>query len=407
MARRVELPDRARCVVIGGGVGGTSIAYHLAERGWDDVVLLERSQLTSGSTFHSAGLVGQLRGSVTLTKMMMYSVELYRKLGEESEFDPGWTECGSLRLASSEERMEELRRQAGWAKTFGLPMDLVSAEEAQEKFPLMSTDGVLGAAWIPTDGYLDPAQLTNALADGARRGGCRIFTNTRVTGIDVADGRVRGVRTEKGDIQAEVVVNAGGMYAAEIGRMAGVRIPVIPMSHQYLVTQPFRERGEAHLPTLRDPDLLIYFREEGQGLVMGGYERQSEPAFLPDGSGGLDRIPSDFNGRLLEDDPDRFEEIAENSKRRVPAMAEVKITKLINGPEAFTPDNEFCLGETEIAGLFVAAGFCAHGLAGAGGIGKVMAEWIAEGEPSLDLWEMDVRRFGAQYRSPRYTLAAT
>jgi 4-methylaminobutanoate oxidase (formaldehyde-forming) len=405
VARRVELPDAARCVVIGGGVGGTSIAYHLAQLGWDDVVLLERSQLTSGSTFHSAGLVGQLRGSVTLTKMMMYSVELYRRLGEESEFDPGWTECGGIRLASSEERMEELRRQAGWAKTFGLPMELISANEAKEKFPLMSTDGVLGAAWIPTDGYLDPAQLTNALADGARRGGCRIFTNTRVTGIDVRDGRVRGVRTERGDVAAEVVVNAGGMYAAEIGRLAGVRIPVIPMSHQYLITEPFRERGDAHLPTLRDPDLLIYFREEGQGLVMGGYERQSKPAFLPHGTSGLDEIPPDFNGRLLEDEWDRFEEISENSKRRVPVMDEVGIMRLLNGPEGFTPDNEFCLGETEVAGFFVGACFCAHGLAGAGGVGKAMAEWIVEGEPSLDLWEMDIRRFGAQYRSPAYTHA--
>jgi glycine cleavage system aminomethyltransferase T/glycine/D-amino acid oxidase-like deaminating enzyme len=405
MARRVELPDSARCVVIGGGVGGTSIAYHLAELGWDDVVLLERSQLTSGSTFHSAGLVGQLRGSVSLTKMMMYSVELYRRLGEESEFDPGWTECGSLRLASSEERMEELRRQAGWAKTFGLPMEMVSAKEAQEKFPLMSTDDVLGAAWIPTDGYLDPAQLTNALADGARRGGCQVFTNTPVTGIAVSDGRVRGVKTERGDIETEVVVNAGGMYAAEIGRMAGVRIPVIPMSHQYLITEPFRERDGTRLPTLRDPDLLIYFREEGQGLVMGGYERQSKPAFLPNGTTGLDEIPPDFNGRLLEDDVDRFEEITENSKHRVPVMDEVGIMRLINGPEGFTPDNEFCLGETEVAGFFVGACFCAHGLAGAGGVGKVMAEWIVEGEPSLDLWEMDIRRFGSQYRSQAYTHA--
>src|SRR3954471_12211253 len=376
---RAELPDRARCVIVGGGVGGTSIAYHLAQLGWDDVVLLERSQLTSGSTFHSAGLVGQLRGSVTLTKMMMYSVELYRRLGDESEFDPGWTECGSLRLASSEERMEELRRQAGWAKTFGLPMEVVSADEAKEKFPLMSTDGVLGAAWIPTDGYLDPAQLTNALADGARRGGCTVFTNTRVTGIQVTDGRVRTVSTDKGDIEAEVVVIAGGMYGAELGRLAGVRIPIIPMSHEYLVTQPFRERDpENPLPTLRDPDLLIYFREEGGGLVMGGYERQSAPAFLDDR--GFDGIPSDFNGRLLEEDWDRFEEIVENSRRRVPQMEEIRVTRLINGPEGFTPDNEFCLGETAVRGLFVACGFCAHGLAGAGGIGRAMAEWIAEGE---------------------------
>ena len=370
-----------------------------------DVVLLERSQLTSGSTFHSAGLVGQLRGSVSLTKMMMYSVELYRRLASESDFDPGWTECGGIRLASSEARMEELRRQAGWAKTFGLPMEMISAAEAQEMFPLMSTDGVLGGAYIPTDGYLDPSQLTYALADGARRGGVQVFTNARVIGIDVKGGRVAGVRTERGHIEAEVVVNAGGMFAAEIGRMAGVRVPVVPMSHEYLVTQPFRERDPANpLPTLRDPDLLIYFREEGGGLVMGGYERPSAPAFLPFGDRGLDAIPPDFNGRLLEEDWDRLEEIVDNSRRRVPVMDEITVTKLINGPEGFTPDNEFCLGETEVGGLFVAAGFCAHGLAGAGGIGKVMAEWIAEGEPAIDLWEMDVRRFGAHYRSPGYTM---
>ena len=423
---RAELPDRARCVIVGGGVGGTSLAYHLAELGWDDVVLLERSQLTSGSPFHSAGLVGQLRGSVSLTKMMMHSVELYRRLKDEAEFDPGWVECGGIRLASSEERLEELRRQAGWAKTFGLPLELISASEAQEMFPLMSTEGVLGAAWLPTDGYIDPAQLTYALADGARRGGCRIFTNTRVTGIEVRDGRVRGVRTERGDVEAEVVVDAGGMYAAEIARMAGVRVPLLPMSHQYLVTQPHDEvratrqksagpfgsdrgtkvrRTPGHLPTLRDPDLLVYYREDGDGLVMGGYERRSEPAFLPDGPSRVEAIPADFNGRLLEEDWERFEEIVENSKRRVPAMDRITVTKLINGPEAFTPDNEFCLGETEVAGFFVCAGFCAHGLAGAGGIGKVVAEWIAEGEPSLDLWHMDIRRFGAQYRSPAYTRA--
>ncbi|HVX32940.1 MAG TPA: FAD-dependent oxidoreductase [Solirubrobacterales bacterium] len=408
---RGELPDAARCVIVGGGVGGTSLAYHLAELGWDDVVLLERSQLTSGSTFHSAGLVGQLRGSVSLTKMMMYSVDLYRRIGKESEFDPGWTECGGIRLASSEERMEELRRQAGWAKTFGLPLELISAEEARELFPLLSTEGVLGAAWLPTDGYIDPSQLTYARADGARRGGCRIFTETRVTGIEVRDGRVRGVRTERGDVAAEVVVDAGGMFAAEIGRMAGIRVPLLPMSHQYLVTQPLdavrdaRGAGEGRrsLPTLRDPDLLVYYREDGDGLVMGGYERRSEPAFLPHGTSGFEAIPPDFNGRLLEEEWDRFAEITRNSARRVPAMADVKVTKLINGPEAFTPDNEFCLGESEVAGFFVCAGFCAHGLAGAGGIGKVLAEWIARGEPSLDLWHMDIRRFGAAYRSPSYT----
>jgi glycine cleavage system aminomethyltransferase T/glycine/D-amino acid oxidase-like deaminating enzyme len=397
VARPRELPDRARVVIIGGGVGGASIAHHLAKLGERDVVLLDRSELTSGSTFHSAGLVGQLRSSVSLTRMMMDSVELYQTL------DCGWVGCGGIRLACTPEREQEVLRQVAWAKTFGLPLELISAEQARELFPLMSTEGVRCASYLPSDGYLDPSLLTTALADGARQGGCRIFTHTRVTGIELERGRVRAVQTEWGEIEAEVIVNAGGMFAAELGRMAGVRVPVVPFAHEYLVTQPFRERvpGE-HLPTLRDPDLLIYFREEGAGLVMGGYERSSAPWALDAHS--LDAIPADFNGRLLEEDWPRFEEIAANSSRRVPAMDEITVTRLINGPEAFTPDNEFCLGETEVRGLFVAAGFCAHGLAGAGGIGRVMAEWILEGEPSMDVWEMDIRRFGPHFRSPTYTL---
>ena len=401
MPRPRELPDRARVVVIGGGVGGTSIAYHLAQLGERDVVLVDRDELTSGSTFHSAGLVGQLRSSVSLTSMMMYSVELYRSL------DCGWVECGGIRLACTPEREQEVHRQVAWARTFGLPLELISADEAVERFPPMVGDGVRVASLLPTDGYLDPSQLTYALAEGAREGGVQIFTHTRVTGIDVHDGRVTAVDTEWGKVECERVVIAGGMYAAELGRLAGVRIPIVPMAHEYLVTQPFRDRsaGPRHLPTLRDPDNLIYFREEGEGLVMGGYERDCAPWSLDDDL--VDNIPEDFNGRLLEEDWPRFEEIAIASKRRVPAMEDVKVTKLINGPEAFTPDNEFCLGETEVDGLFVAAGFCAHGLAGAGGIGKVMAEWIVAGEPQMDLWRMDVRRFGPQYRSPAYTLKRT
>jgi glycine cleavage system aminomethyltransferase T/glycine/D-amino acid oxidase-like deaminating enzyme len=401
LPRPRELPERARVVIVGGGVGGTSIAYHLAQLGERDVVLVDRAELTSGSTFHSAGLVGQLRGSVSLTRMMMDSVELYRRLGDAC----GWIECGGLRLACTPEREEELHRQVGWSRTFGLALELLSADEAAALFPLMSTDGVRAASYLPTDGYLDPSQLTYALAEGAREGGCRIYTHTRVTAIDVEAGRVRGVQTEWGPIEAEVVVNAGGMFAAEIGRMAGVRVPVVPFAHEYLVTQPFRDRDDGHLPTLRDPDLLVYYREEGGGLVMGGYERQSAPWSLrPD---GLDAIAPDFNGILLEEDWDRFEEIAVNSRKRVPAMEHVKVTRLINGPEGFTPDNEFCLGESEVGGFFVAAGFCAHGLAGAGGLGKAMAEWIVAGEPAMDLWEMDIRRFGAHYRSPSYTLKRT
>jgi glycine cleavage system aminomethyltransferase T/glycine/D-amino acid oxidase-like deaminating enzyme len=397
VSRTRELPDRARVVIIGGGVGGTSIAHHLAKLGEPDVVLLERSELTSGSTFHSAGLVGQLRSSISLTRMMMNSVELYRTL------DCGWVECGGIRLACTPEREQEVRRQVAWAKTFGLPLELISAEQARALFPLMSVDGVRCASFLPSDGYLDPALLTAALAEGARDGGCRVFTHARATAIDVARGRVRAVQTDRGVIEAEVVVNAAGMFAAEVGRMAGVRVPVVPFAHEYLVTQPFRELvpGE-HLPTLRDPDLLIYFREEGGGLVMGGYERSSAPWALDEHL--LDAIPTDFNGRLLEEDWPRFEEIARNSSKRVPAMDEITVTRLINGPEAFTPDNEFCLGETEVRGFFVAAGFCAHGLAGAGGLGRVIAEWILDGEPSMDVWEMDIRRFGPHFRSPAYTL---
>src|SRR2546429_4483052 len=211
----------ARAVVIGGGVGGCSILYWLARLGWDDVVLCERADLTSGSTFHSAGLVGQLRGSLSLTKMMMDSVELYRRLGDEVGLETGWHEVGSLRLASSQERMEELARQAGWAKTFGLPLDLVSANEAQRLFPPLSTDGVLGAAYLPTDRYIDPSQLTFALVEGARRRGAEICEDTRVTSIEVVDGEVRRVITDKGPIETELVVNAGGMFAPEIGRLAG------------------------------------------------------------------------------------------------------------------------------------------------------------------------------------------
>ncbi len=400
-----DLPTRSRVVIIGGGVGGTSIAHHLAERGESDVLLLDRGELTSGSTFHSAGLVGQLRGSVTLTRMMMDSAALYRRLAEDPDTDPGWVECGGIRLACSPARMEELERQVGWAETFGLPLQRLSASEAVELFPLMSTERVLGATYLATDGYLDPSRLVYGLATSARRQGVTIRPHTRVLGIDTLDGAVTRVRTDVGDVECEVVVDAGGMFAAEIARMVGVRVPIVPMSHQYVVTQPVRQLGPdvKRLPTLRDPDLLVYFREDVAGLVMGGYERQSRPFSL--GPDGLDAVPADFNGRLLPEEWERLEEIYANSVVRVPVMESAEIRTVVNGPEAFTPDNEFCLGPTDVRGFWVAAGFCAHGIAGAGGMGKAMAGWILDGDPEHDLWEMDVRRFGSQYRSPAYTLA--
>ncbi len=305
------MKTRAQVVVIGGGVGGCSILYWLTRLGWRDVVLVERAELTSGSTFHSAGLVGQLRSSLSLTKMMMSSVELYRTLGEEVGLETGWREVGSLRLASSPERMEELARQSGWAKTFGLPLELVSADEAQRLFPPMSTEGVLGAAYLPTDGYIDPSQLTFALAEGARRGGAEIYQQTRVTAIGVERGRVTGVVTDRGEIEADVVVNAGGMFAKEIGALAGVNVPIVPMAHEYLVTKP------SGLPTdmaqIRDPSLLVYFRPESGGLIMGGYERHPAPW-------ALDGIPPDFNGKLLAEDWPRFEELMTNALIRVPSL---------------------------------------------------------------------------------------
>ena len=388
----------ARAVVIGGGVGGAAILYWLARLGWTDTVLVERSRVTSGSTFHSAGLVGQLRGSLSLTRMMMNSVDLYRKLGEEVGLETGWHEVGSLRLASSRERMEELSRQAGWAKTFGLPLELVSAQEAQRMFPPMSTDGVLGAAYLSTDGYIDPSQLTFALVEGARRRGAEICEETRVTAIETASGRVKRVITDEGDIDTELVVNAGGMFAAEIGRQVGVTVPLIPMAHEYLITTPSGLPRD--MPTMRDPSLLVYYRPESGGLIMGGYERDPKPW-------GLEGIPSDFNSKLLEPDWDRFEPLMTNAIVRTPTLKDASVVRLVNGPEAFTPDGEFILGPTEVRGFWVAAGFCAHGLAGAGGMGRLVAEWIVDGRPHLDAWEMDSRRFGRHYISREYTLART
>ena len=392
--------DEARAIVIGGGVAGASVAYHLTELGWNDVLLVDRSELTSGSTFHSAGLVGQLRSSVTLARMMMYGVELYRRLAEETGVDPAWHEVGSLRLASSRERMQELRRLAGWGQTFGLPLEIVSTARALELWPLFDPKGVEGAAYLPTDGYVDPNGLTFALAESAKRRGATIWTNARVTGIDVGRGHVTAVRFEDRDpVRTDVVVNAGGMYANQLGHLAGVEVPVVPFAHQYLLTKPI-EGVRPEIPTMRDPDRLVYFRQEaGGGLVVGGYERDPAPWSWQDGP------PGDFNHTLLPDDWDRFEPLAEGAFSLVPDLQKAEVVKMINGPEAFTPDGEFVLGESDVRGFFVAAGFCAHGIAGAGGVGKVMAEWIAEGEPELDVWKMDIRRFGRHYASRRYALA--
>jgi 4-methylaminobutanoate oxidase (formaldehyde-forming) len=392
--------SRARFVVVGAGVAGASIAWHLAQRGCTDVLVVERAEPTSGSTFHSAGLVGQLRSSLPLTQMMMHSVDVYRALEADAERtgrSPGWREVGSLRIASTEPRMEELRRQHGWAKTFGLPMELFSAREAHDLFPLMDPTGVLGAVFMPTDGFLDPSGLTHAFLGGAIGLGVNVASGTRVADLVVRNGRIGAVVTDHGTVEADAVVLACGMYTPQVAALAGVNVPIVPMAHQYLITKAIDGVTPA-LPQLRDPDNLVYFRREGDGLVLGGYERDPAPW-------SLHGVADDFNGKLLPEDWDRFAPLMTNACRRVPAAETADIVSLVNGPEGFTPDNEFVLGESDVHGLFVAAGFCAHGIAGAGGVGRVMSEWLLDGEPSFDTWKMDIRRFGAQHRSREFACA--
>ena len=394
-----DLPSHARVVVIGGGVGGCSIAYHLTLMGWKDVVLIERHELTAGSTWHSAGLVGQLRSDANLTRMMRYSTDLYRRLKAETGQDTGWREVGGLRLASSPERMEENKRLAGMARSFGMPMEILTPKEAHKLFPMINLEGVLGAVYTPTDGVIDPTGLTNALAAGARSRGARLFMDTNVEKINLKDGRVDEVVTDKGTIKTQIVVNASGQWGGEVGRMVGLTLPVVPMAHLYIITRPIDGVGH-DIPTLRDPDLLVYWREEVGGLVTGGYERDPAPF-------GLKGIPKDFKYQLLPPDWDRFAPLMENSIKRVPAVETAEIIQLLNGPEGFTPDGEFLLGPTTVKGFWVACAFCAHGLAGAGGIGKVMAEWIIDGTPEWDVWRLDVRRFGSNYASQDYTVTRT
>lgn len=394
-----EFPTQARVVIIGGGVGGCSIAYHLTKMGWTDVVVLERGELTCGSTWHSAGLVGQLRSDFNLTRMMKYSTDLYRSLKDETGIDTGWREVGGLRLASSPERMEELKRQVGFARSFGMPLELISTEQAHKMWPLMNPEGVLGAVYTPTDGSIDPTGLTNALAAGAKSRGARIFEETTVTGIGLKKGSVEKVVTDRGTIQTEIVVNATGQWGNEIARMVGITLPIIPFAHLYLITKPI-EGLDHDVPTMRDPDHLVYWREEVGGLITGGYERNPAPF-------GLNGIPDDFKYKLLPPDWERFTPLMENSIHRVPAVEKAEIVQLLNGPEGFTPDGEFLLGPTDVRGFWVAAAFCAHGLAGAGGLGKAMAEWIIEGTPEWNCWRLDVRRFGPHYVSQSFTLNRT
>ncbi|MET7393921.1 FAD-dependent oxidoreductase [Dactylosporangium sp. NPDC005572] len=387
------LPATARVVVIGGGVAGCSIAYHLARLGWTDVVLVEQHELTEGTTWHSAGFVGQLRSTISQTRMIMYSSGLYAELRERTGLDPGWRGVGGLRLATTPARVEELRRQASSATTYGLDMDLLGPAETVDRLPLLNVADVRLAGWLPGDGWLEPAQLAEALAAGARSLGVRIVTGTRVTGIVVSNGRVGAVDTSAGRITAEVVVNAAGAAAGQIGLLAGVDLPIVPIKHQYVVSETLG-MPTMELPTVRDPDRIVYFRGGDEtGLLVGGYVRDPS-LFWP---ASMDRPRT-----LFEPDMPKFAESWENARHRVPALRDLGIARVVHGPEAFTPDGEFLLGETPVAGLWVAAGFCVHGLAAAGGVGKVMAEWIVDGTPEYDVSTMDVRRFGGHAASRRW-----
>ena len=380
-------PTQARAVVIGGGIVGCSTAYHLGKLGWKDTVLVERHKLTSGSTFHAAGLVGQLRTSANITQMLGHSVRLYDTLEAETGLASGWKMNGGLRLACNPSRWIELKRQATTARSFGLEVHLLSPSEARELWPLMDVSDVLGAAFLPTDGQVNPSDITQSLAKGARMQGVRIIEDCTVTGIELRGGRVTAVLTDQGRIECELVANCAGQWAREVGRMAGANVPLVSVQHQYLITEvmPGVTRG---LPTLRDPDRLTYYKEDVGGLVMGGYEPNPKPW-------AAEGFPEGFNFRLLQPDWDHFQPTMELAMARVPSLANAGIRELVNGPESFTPDGNFILGPAPgLQGFYIGAGFNAFGIASGGGAGKMLAEWMVGGEAPMDLWPVDIRRFG-------------
>jgi 4-methylaminobutanoate oxidase (formaldehyde-forming) len=383
----MTLPGQARAVVIGGGIVGCSAAYHLGKLGWKDTLLLERAKLTSGSTFHAAGLVGQLRSSANITRLLTHSVDLYQSLEKETGLSSGYKRTGGLRLACSDDRFLELRRQATMAMSFGLEVQVLTPQEALKLWPAMSIREVVGAVFLPSDGQANPSDIAMALAKGARMFGVRIVEDCPVTAIRAKDGSVTGVSTPLGDVACEVVVNAAGQWAKEVGRMAGVAVPLQSVQHQYLITEPIPGLPR-NLPTMRDPDNLIYFKEEVGGLVMGGYEPNPIPW-------ALQGIPKGFHFTLLDSNWDHFEPMMSPAIARVPALEKAGVKQLLNGPESFTPDGNFLMGEAPgLKGFHLACGFNAFGIAGGGGAGRAIAEWVVGGEAPMDLWPVDIRRFG-------------
>ncbi|MFC3088880.1 GcvT family protein [Tabrizicola soli] len=396
----MTLPTHARIVVIGGGIIGCSTAYHLARDHKAEVVLLEQGRITSGSTWHAAGLVGQLRASASITRVLKYSVELYKGLAAETGLDTGWKMTGCLRLATNADRWTEYRRLATTARSFGMEMHLISPEEVKRMWPLMDTSDLVGASWLPTDGQASPSDITHSLAKGARMHGAQLHEGVTVAGFAMDGRRITAVHTDRGTIACEKVVNCGGMWAREIGALAGINVPLQPVKHQYIVTERI-EGLSPDAPTLRDPDRRTYFKEEVGGLVMGGYE--------PNPQGWVQgEIPKDWEFRLFDDDYDHFAQHLEQAIARVPALEKTGVKQMINGAESFTPDGNFILGPApECANMYVGAGFNAFGIASGGGAGWVLAEWVMRDEAPLDLWVVDIRRFSGLHRDRQWVFDRT
>ncbi len=386
-----SFPTHADIIVIGGGIIGCSTAYHLARDHKANVIVLEQNKLTSGSTWHAAGLVGQLRSSASITQVLKYSVELYKNLEKETGLETGWKMTGCLRLATNKDRWIEYQRLATTAQSFGMEMNLLSPAEVKKMFPLLETKDLVGASFLPTDGQASPSDITQSLAKGARMHGAKFYEGARVTGFDIVDGRVIAVKTNLGSISCTRVVNCGGMWARQIGAMAGVNVPLQPVKHQYVITEKI-EGLASDAPTIRDPDLRTYFKEEVGGLVFGGYEPNPKKWVE-------EEIPENFEFQLFDDDFDHFEQHMKNALLRIPALETTGIKKMINGPESFTPDGNFILGAApELKNFFVGAGFNAFGIASGGGAGWVLADWVMKGEAPTDLWSVDIRRFSSMHK---------
>ena len=392
-------PAQAQVVVVGGGIAGASTAYHLAKLGCTDVVLLEQGKLTCGTTWHAAGLVGQLRANRNATRMSRYGIELYSTLEAETGLATGWKQCGSLNVAKTPERLKLLKRQMARARSFGIEFEFITPAEAGKIYPLLRTDDLSGAVWIPGDGKANPTDLTQSLAKGARMRGARIFEDTKVIGVIVEDGAIAGVRwrnaEDEGELRCESLVNCAGQWARAFGEMAGVAVPLFAAEHFYIVTKPIAG-VRPDLPVMRDPDGFIYYKEEVGGLVMGGFEPVAKPWNVP-------VIPDKFEFQLLPEDWDQFEILMTNAIHRTPCLETAEIRMLLNGPESFTLDGNFILGEApEVRRYFVCAGFNSAGIANAGGAGRLIAEWVIGGEAPIDLWDVDIRRFAPFHTNRRH-----